>query len=131
REFADFGWRPEDVPDPQAESTWSASRLQWGERDEPEHAELLEWYRALLRLRPRLTVTGGGAVEVTADEASAVLVLRSGSLVVAVHAAAGTARAALPGGAHPALVWPPDGVHITDACATFDGEGVAVLTIGA
>jgi maltooligosyltrehalose trehalohydrolase len=51
REFAAFGWAPEDVPDPQSAATFERSRLDWSEPDRPEHAELLEWHRALIALR--------------------------------------------------------------------------------
>ncbi|MDQ4037534.1 MAG: malto-oligosyltrehalose trehalohydrolase [Actinomycetota bacterium] len=51
REFAYFGWRPEDVPDPQDLATFDRSRLQWSELASPAHAQMLEWYRALLALR--------------------------------------------------------------------------------
>ncbi|MET0741607.1 MAG: malto-oligosyltrehalose trehalohydrolase [Candidatus Nanopelagicales bacterium] len=50
-EFAPYGWNSADVPDPQAQATFEVSRLNWAEPDEPEHAELLEWYRALVALR--------------------------------------------------------------------------------
>ncbi len=50
-EFAAFGWRPEDVPDPQDPATFVASTLDWSERDRSPHAELLAWHRALLALR--------------------------------------------------------------------------------
>jgi maltooligosyltrehalose trehalohydrolase len=130
-EFADFGWQPEDVPDPQAEATWLASRLRWDERDGPEHAELLAWYRALLRLRrDRSDLTDPRDGEVTTDAASSTLVLRRGAVVVALHAAEGTARAGVPAGARPVLTWPPDDVRVADGHATFVGEGVAVLTLG-
>jgi maltooligosyltrehalose trehalohydrolase len=59
-EFADFGWRPEDVPDPQDPATFERSRLDWSERSRPPHAELLEWYRSLLALRRRLPDLGTG-----------------------------------------------------------------------
>jgi maltooligosyltrehalose trehalohydrolase len=39
------------IPDPQAFSTFAASRLVWDERTQPPHAGVLELYRALLRLR--------------------------------------------------------------------------------
>jgi maltooligosyltrehalose trehalohydrolase len=51
REFAAFGWKPEEVPDPQNPATFEASRLDWSELDKPPHAELLAWHRELLRLR--------------------------------------------------------------------------------
>ncbi|MFW5733780.1 MAG: malto-oligosyltrehalose trehalohydrolase [Oceanidesulfovibrio sp.] len=50
REFTKFRWNQEP-PDPQAESTFIASRLDWSKLGEPRHAAMLELYRALLRLR--------------------------------------------------------------------------------
>jgi glycogen operon protein len=43
--------RREAIPDPQAESTFLASKLRWDERERPPHADVLALYRALLRLR--------------------------------------------------------------------------------
>src|SRR5690606_7578191 len=40
-EFAAFGWRPEEVPDPQAPETFLASKLDWSERDDPGHRDVL------------------------------------------------------------------------------------------
>jgi maltooligosyltrehalose trehalohydrolase len=39
------------IPDPQAEATFRASKLDWREREQPEHAEMLALYRALIALR--------------------------------------------------------------------------------
>jgi maltooligosyltrehalose trehalohydrolase len=50
REFASFGWQAE-VPNPQAEESFQRSKLRWSELEEAGHADLLSWYRALLRLR--------------------------------------------------------------------------------
>ncbi|GAB2760335.1 malto-oligosyltrehalose trehalohydrolase [Nocardioides pakistanensis] len=50
-EFASHGWDENDVPDPQAEATFTASRLDWSERDSGDHARLLQWYRDLIHLR--------------------------------------------------------------------------------
>jgi hypothetical protein len=44
-EFAGFGRDPAEVPDPQAESTFTASRLRWEERANPPHAAMIDWYR--------------------------------------------------------------------------------------
>jgi maltooligosyltrehalose trehalohydrolase len=59
REFKDFlssGDSPQgqDIPDPQEDATFLASKLNWEERDSPGHAAVLELYRACLALRPRL-----------------------------------------------------------------------------
>jgi maltooligosyltrehalose trehalohydrolase len=51
REFEAFGWRAEQVPDPQSPETLERSRLKWQEAAAGAHAELLDWYRRLLALR--------------------------------------------------------------------------------
>jgi maltooligosyltrehalose trehalohydrolase len=48
--FADPAVR-EKIPDPQAASTFSNSKLRWDERERMPHAGILELYRDLLRLR--------------------------------------------------------------------------------
>lgn len=50
RAFADPQVRAK-IPDPQAESTFLASKLVWAEREEGEHAAVLALYRKLLALR--------------------------------------------------------------------------------
>ncbi|HEY4593575.1 MAG TPA: DUF3459 domain-containing protein, partial [Thermoanaerobaculia bacterium] len=50
REFAAFGWAGE-VPDPQSESTFADSRLDWGRSWEGNHARLRALYSDLLRIR--------------------------------------------------------------------------------
>lgn len=58
--FADFalGGGPSAVPDPQAETTFAASVLDWAERDAPGHREVLALYTDLLRLRRTDPVLG-------------------------------------------------------------------------
>ena len=51
KEFAAFGWPPELIPDPEKPETFQRSKLKWNEINEGEHAEMMEWYRALIRLR--------------------------------------------------------------------------------
>lgn len=43
----------ERIPDPQAVSTFEASRLDWSELERPPHASILRLYQALLSLRRR------------------------------------------------------------------------------
>ena len=40
-----------EIPDPQAEETFTRSRLDWKELDRPGHREMLAWYRCLIELR--------------------------------------------------------------------------------
>jgi len=51
REFAAFGWRPESIPDPGNRETFERSKLNWNEVHEGDHAEMLAWFRSLIRLR--------------------------------------------------------------------------------
>ncbi len=52
-EFAELGWDPDEVPDPQDPETFRRSHLDWGERDREPHHSILNLYRALLALRRR------------------------------------------------------------------------------
>jgi maltooligosyltrehalose trehalohydrolase len=82
REFSAFGWAPEMIPDPESEGTYEASKLKWSEVNQPEHAQVLEWYRALIRLRrttPCLNRGDRGNVRVTFDEETAWLHMERGT----------------------------------------------------
>ena len=66
-EFSDPATR-ERIPDPSDEKTFVSSKLDWQEREKPEHAEWLRFYRELLALRkekiaPRLAGAPGGEAE--------------------------------------------------------------------
>ena len=69
REFAAFGWSG-DIPDPQAESTFEASRLDWDAARCAPHAQLRALYRDLLGLRRTVPALSPGvaAVRVSHDE---------------------------------------------------------------
>ncbi len=86
REFAAFGWRPDDVPDPHVPESFARSKLRWEERTAPPHADLLDWHRRLLTLRrghPALTDGRLDAVTVRYDERARWLVLERGDVTVA------------------------------------------------
>jgi maltooligosyltrehalose trehalohydrolase len=50
KEFEAFKWQAQP-PDPQAESTFASSRIDWNKRNSGQHKVLLEWNKALLALR--------------------------------------------------------------------------------
>jgi maltooligosyltrehalose trehalohydrolase len=71
REFAAFGWKAEEVPDPESMETFVRSKLKWDEAEEGRHAEMMDWYRRLIRLRhrsPSLNDGDAGHVKVEYDE---------------------------------------------------------------
>ena len=76
-EFASFGWIGE-VPDPQAEATFLACKLNWQFRLHGEHKVLYQFYRELIRLRKQLPAIASSdkpTLEVRALEAREVLIL--------------------------------------------------------
>jgi maltooligosyltrehalose trehalohydrolase len=50
REFSAFRWQGA-VPNPQEADTFTRSKLNWSELSQPRHAELLQWYREVIRIR--------------------------------------------------------------------------------
>ncbi len=59
REFAPFGWKPEEIPDPQSPATFERSRVHLQPRTEWQDA-LLRWTGALIRLRKTHPALGAG-----------------------------------------------------------------------
>jgi len=87
-EFAEHGWGDADVPDPNAESTFTDSGLDWSEAEQEPHATLLTLHRELIALRrahPELTDPWLEDVEVDVDEDARTVVLHRGRLRTAVN----------------------------------------------
>lgn len=85
-EFATHGWDAEQVPDPQDPETFLRSTLDWAEHDRPGHAQLREFYRALIRLRRTETDLADpwlGHLRVDVDEQRRWILMHRGTLVIA------------------------------------------------
>ena len=85
REFAAFGWAPEQVPDPESKETFLRSKLRWDEIAEGNHAEMLEWCRSLIAFRresPSLNDGEPGHVHVRFDEEAKWLTMDRGQVCV-------------------------------------------------
>ena len=50
-EFASFGWKPEEIPDPQDSRSFESSKLNWSQIEHHPHDDILRWYRSLVALR--------------------------------------------------------------------------------
>jgi maltooligosyltrehalose trehalohydrolase len=88
REFAEHGWEPSSVPDPQDPATYARSELDWSEASSGRGARMLEIYRALADLRrllPDLADPDFTHVECTVDEHSRIFTLRRGVTLIAVN----------------------------------------------
>jgi maltooligosyltrehalose trehalohydrolase len=84
-EFAEHGWDPATVPDPQDPETFTRSKLDWSEPDREPHRRVLEVHRALLALRrahPELVDADLSAMAVSWDDEERWLVVHRGSLRV-------------------------------------------------
>ena len=81
-EFGHFGWDPNQIPDPQAESTFTDSKLNWDEVHHPAHQEMLGWHKALLELRrtEHSLLDGGADLEAYAD--GDVFLVRRGEITI-------------------------------------------------
>jgi maltooligosyltrehalose trehalohydrolase len=88
REFASFGWNPNEIPDPQDEQTFLRSKLHWEEQTRQPHAEMLEWYKKLIALRkshPDLTSGSFEHAHIEFSEDDKWLVMRRGAIEVVVN----------------------------------------------
>lgn len=80
REFAEFKWEA-TPPDPQAQSTFEKSKLDWDSLSKGNHGQMLDFYRTLLGLRrehPSFRSRTRIASELFGDGNSGVVVLRRG-----------------------------------------------------
>lgn len=133
REFAAFGWPSAEIPDPQEPATFAASQLNWSELDQQPHAELLAWYRELIRLRrtvPALNNDRPGQVRTEFDERQQWLVVRRDSLLVAVNFAAESRRLPLPRMSESRIVLASPAAPDHDKeSLILAGHGVAILQV--
>jgi len=82
QEFTGFGWSPDDLADPQDEDTFLRSKINWDEVKQPDHAEILDWYKKLIALRrsnPALIDGDVRSAKARFDEEAKWLVLTRGS----------------------------------------------------
>ena len=86
-EFEAFGWRPEQIPDPQDSATFEASKLNWNEIHVEPHASLLRWTRRLIALRRRSRDLSDGSldVEMNYDEGAQWMVIRRGGIEAVIN----------------------------------------------
>jgi maltooligosyltrehalose trehalohydrolase len=83
KEFAAFGWKPQDIPDPQDEKTFARSHLDWGEIGEAEHSGMLGWYRELIALRQNEPEIVNAGIKVEFSEKDRWLTMERGPFLLA------------------------------------------------
>jgi maltooligosyltrehalose trehalohydrolase len=127
-EFSRMGWDPAVVPDPQDPATFERSVLRWEQLAEPVHAALLEFYRALAKLRrdfPDVTDPRFSRTSAEVSEQERWLVLRRGTLAVLVNFAETEARIPAAQG-QVTLSYPAQPV-MTESAMRMPAHSVAVI----
>ncbi len=127
-EFAEHGWDPSAVPDPQSVSTREASVLDWAEVGIGDHARLLDWYRSLISLRrntPDLRADDLSQVRATYDEELRWFTLTRGTHLVAVNL--GDRPVVVPLDRHMRTVLAWGDVQVATASVRLPGASSAIL----
>ncbi len=128
REFAAHGWATEDVPDPQAPSTFEDSKLDWAEVGKSPHREMLAVYKELIKLRrsrPDLSDPRLDRVEVWPGDRH--VAIRRGNCVVVANLAPETQRINLRGIPRKVLFASEPGLALWHDSVDLPGESAAVL----
>ncbi len=132
KEFAAFGWAPEDIPDPQEKSTFGNSKLKWDELIEEKHADMLSWYKALVALRkahPELSDGQMDQVEIGFDEEEQWFSMQRGGVVLIFTLNQEGYLAGLEEGVT-LLLASDASITVKDGKLTLPGVGVALLSLG-
>jgi maltooligosyltrehalose trehalohydrolase len=130
REFAAFGWNPAEVPDPTARSAFLRSEIQWNELAQPEHAEMLRWYRSLIALRRELLGDNRASTSpprVTYDESRGWLKLTRDSLLIACNFSPSSCELAWDGPPRENLLCSSPEISVKTAALVLPPESVAIF----
>jgi maltooligosyltrehalose trehalohydrolase len=132
REFAAFGWKPEDTADPQAPETFERSKLKWDEISQSPHAEILDWHKKLIQLRrsePDLSDGDLKKIHTTFDEESGWLVAERGSVSIVCNFSDRSHHIPVCAGEQRTLISSEAGINAADGFASLPTESVAVLKL--
>lgn len=130
REFAAFGWKPEDTADPQARETFEQSKLNWDEVLKTEHAEILDWHRRLIQLRraePDLSDGEMKNVQVTFDEKERWLVMKRGGINVVCNFSERSQRIPLSDADSKIVMASEEKIQVNGAFVEMPPESVVIL----
>ena len=131
-EFAVFG-HSDQVPDPQAESTFDSAKLDRTRADKTSGRELVEFYRALIRLRretPCLNDGELGHTRVSYDERQKWLRMERGRVTVMFNLGANEHRFPVGDGDNVALA-SRQGIAVKNGVVSLPAESVALVVSGA
>ncbi len=130
KEFAAFGWKPEEIPDPQAQKTFECSKLNWAEIGKEPHRSLLDWHRRLIQLRknePALTDGRLHRVKTNFDHSARWFVVSRGLITVACNLSKREQTVPLPNGKFSPLMASVSVIDLTPGGVKLPADSVAIL----
>ena len=131
-EFGSHGWATEEVPDPQAVSSFEDSTLDWAEPEQQAHVSLLAWHRdliALRRARPELSDGRRDRVRTTYDPDGRWIVVRRGAVAVVCNLSDERLSVPVDGSPRSALLASERGFVHRDGGIELAGESVVVVEL--
>jgi maltooligosyltrehalose trehalohydrolase len=133
KEFAAFGWKPEETADPQARETFEKSKLNWNEISGAPHAKMLDWHKKLIQLRRSEKDLNDGdmkSVQPHFDEEKKWLVVERGAISIACSFSAQPQMISLRAGKHSLLLASDSEIKIDGYNLNLPPESVAILKLG-
>ncbi len=132
KEFGQFGWKPEEVPEPGSPQTFERSKIRWDEMEREPHRSLLEWHRRLIELRRELPQLTDGRLDLVVtdhNEEEKWLFVERGLVSIVANFADEPRTIPLRDGrpTNVLLASVPEGIETTDDAITLPGNSVAVL----
>jgi maltooligosyltrehalose trehalohydrolase len=128
REFASHGWASSDVPDPQDPATFERSKLDWDELGKPGHAEILDLYRRLIKLRRDFSdLSDPWLSKVEVWHGDQFVVIRRGGCIVAANLAAAPQTVSLRSVPSKVLLATSPGVVLQRDRVELPGESAVVV----
>ncbi|MCW1912965.1 malto-oligosyltrehalose trehalohydrolase [Luteolibacter sp. GHJ8] len=130
REFGEAGWPPGELPDPEDPAVFRRSKLDWHERDNPGHREMLDWYRRLLALRRGTAELGTlDRTNISLEAGTEWLLMRRGPYIIA--GAIGESITPIPAGipteAKRIAGAGAEPRHRNDGTLEFPGKGIVIF----
>ena len=131
KEFEAFGWEPDQIPDPQDESTFERSKLDWAELGQDPHASMFQWYKALIQLRHSVSGLSDGdlnCVFVRFDEAAQWLVLERKDVHIACNLGKAPVKLEI-GDDAKLLLASEESIQLSAGALTLEPDTVAIVSV--
>ena len=130
REFAAFGWNPDEIPNPDEAATFERSKLNWDEIHDGKHGEMLDWYRQLIHLRrhtPSLNDGDLNHLKVKFDEDKQWLTMDRGQVRILCNLGKEAVEFENRGG-FSSLLSSQDGIQVADGKVLLPPDSIVILS---